>query len=429
MKLSLKHLSGHRAACLVLAAVAWLSPAYALDASGLGANLPGLLAYAREHNPEFAAMRHEADAASQRVQASATLPDPVLRTELMDITRQGSTAPRLLPSQVGATRYTLMQSVPWYGKLDLQREAAEARVAQSGGQVAATWAELANSIKSVYAMHYYATASERLAQQTLELLDSLEQVAQIRYANSIGTQQDVIRVQVEKTMLRSELIALQNERHHTHARLNALLSRPVNDPLVESAQLRAMPPAAALDEAALLDRLAAKNPQLMVADAAILSAEKSRDLANLNRYPGFTLGVATTQAGSSVNSWDLMVELNIPLQQSSRRSQEREAEAMLAASTARKSALLNHVQSDLSENLSALDAARRTEALIATRLLPQAELTYQSALAGYETGKVEFAMLIESQKQILKSRQQQLQAQTDMQLRLADIEKLLGEEL
>jgi len=42
---------------------------------------------------------------------------------------------------------------------------------------------------------------------------------------------------------------------------------------------------------------------------------------------------------------------------------------------------------------------------------------------------VDFAMLIEAEKQILKARQQQLQAQTDMQLRLADIEKLLGEEL
>jgi cobalt-zinc-cadmium efflux system outer membrane protein len=117
------------------------------------------------------------------------------------------------------------------------------------------------------------------------------------------------------------------------------------------------------------------------------------------------------------------------LQQASRRSQEHEAEATLSASNARKEALLNQTRSDLAEALSALESARHTESLIATRLLPQADLTYQSALAGYETGKVEFATLIEAQKQILKSRQQQLQAQTDMQLRLADIEKLLGEEL
>jgi outer membrane protein TolC len=117
------------------------------------------------------------------------------------------------------------------------------------------------------------------------------------------------------------------------------------------------------------------------------------------------------------------------LQQSSRRSQEREAEAQLTASNLRKEALLNQTESDLSESLSALEAARHTESLITTQLLPQAELTYQSALASYETGKVDFAMLIDAQKQILKVRQQLLQAQTDMQLRLSEIEKLLGEEL
>lgn len=395
----------------------------------LGSDLNGLLSYAREHNPELAAARYESDAVQQRTESVGALPDPVLRTELLDITRQGTTGPNLLPGQGGGTRYLLMQSVPWFGKRDLQREVADAQASQANGQVAASWSDLATRIKSTYAMHYYATASEHLAQQTLTLLEGLETIAQTRYANGLGQQQDVIRVQVEKTMLRGELIALQNDAHHSHARLNALLSRPVNAPLAEPVQLRAMPPAAKLDEATLLERLRAQNPQLRIAEANIRSSEKSRDLAYVNRYPGFTLGVAPTQSGSTVKSWDLMVEFNIPLQQSSRRSQEHEAEAMLSATSARKEALLNQTQSDLSENLSALDSASRTESLVATRLLPQADLTYQSALAGYETGKVDFAMLIEAQKQILKSRQQQLQAQTDMQLRLADIEKLLGEEL
>ena len=405
----------------------WLAPASADEP--LGSNLGGLLDYAREHNPELAATRYEAEAAQQRTESASALPDPVLRTELMDITNQGSTSPRLLPSQTGGTRYLLMQTIPWFGKRDLQHEVADAQAAQANGQVAASWSDLATRIKQAYAMRYYATSSEQLAQQTLVLLDNLEQIARTRYANGLGQQQDVIRVQVEKTMLRSELIALQNEAHHTHARLNALLSRPVNAPLAEPAQLRAMPNAAKLDEAALQDRLRAQNPQLRIAEAGILSAEKSRDLAYVNRYPGFTLGVAPTQSGSTVKSWDLMLELNIPLQQSARRSQEREAEALLSASNSRKEAVLNQTQSDLSESLSALDGARQTEMLIASRLLPQADLTYQSALVGYQNGKVDFAMLIEAQKQILKARQQQLQAQTDMQLRLADIEKLLGDSL
>ncbi len=407
----------------------WLSPASASETPSLGSNLAGLLDYAREHNPELAATRYEAEAAQQRAVPAGALPDPVLRAELMDITNQGTTGPRLLPTQVGGVRYLLMQSVPWFGKRDLQRDVANAQVSQADGQVAASWAELSSRIKQTFAMHYLATASERLAQQTLVLLDDLEQIAHTRYANGLGTQQDVIRLQIEKTMLRSELIALQNERHHTHARLNTLLSRPLNAPLDEPAQPRGMPPAAKLDEQVLLDRLRVLNPQLRIAEANLRISEKSRDLAYANRYPGFTFGVAPTQAGSAVKSWDLMLEFNIPLQLSSRRSQERESEAMLSASNSRKEALLNQAQSDLSENLSALEAARRTEALISTRLLPQAQLIYQSALAAYETGKIDFAMLIEAQKQILNARQQHLQAVTDMQLRLADIEKLLGEEL
>ncbi|MDD5057669.1 MAG: TolC family protein [Sideroxydans sp.] len=383
----------------------------------LGGNLDGLLDYAREHNPGLAASRFEAEAAALRAEPADALPDPVLRIEPMDVTRQS-----------GETRFLLMQSVPWFGKRGLQREVAASKVAQADGQVSASWTELANRIKTAYAMLYFTVESERLAQQTLGLLDGLEQIARTRYSNGLASQQDVIQVQVEQTMLRGELIALQNERHHSHARLNALLSRPSNAALAEPKQLRAMPSVAELDEAAMLERLLARNPQLRIAEADIQSAEKNRELSRANRYPDFTLGIAPTRSGSAIKQWDLMLELNIPLQQSSRRAQEGEAAAMVSASNARKQALLDQMQSELSEALSALDSARRTESLIATRLLPQAELTYQSALAGYENGKVDFAMLVEAQKQILKAKQQQLQTQTDMQLRLADIEKLLGEE-
>lgn len=415
---------------LTMLCALWITQARAADEPLLGKNLAGLLDYAREHNPEFAASRYEADAAQQRVQSASALPDPVLRTELLDITNQGTNkGTSLLPSQVGSTRYTLLQSFPWFGKRDLQREVAEAQVAQTDGQMTATWADLSSSIKSAYAQYYYWSGSERLARETLELLNSLEQVAQTRYANGLGPQQEVIRAQVEQTGLRGELIDLDNESHNIQARLNTLLSRPAMTALAEPASLRPLPAPAQLDYTALEQKLLARNPQLLIADARIKAAEKSRDLAYNNRFPGFTLGVAPTQSGGAIKTWDLMVELNIPLQQGSRRSQEYEAESMLEASGARKKALLNLMLSDLSESISSLETARRTESLTATQLLPQAELNYQSASAGYETGKVDFAILLDAQRQILKARQQQLKAQLEEQLRLAEIERLLGEEL
>lgn len=396
----------------------------------LGGDVQGLLNYAREHNPEFAATRHEADAAAQRVVSAEALPDPVLRTELMDFTNQGSNrGASLLPSQAGATRYLLMQSVPWFGRRDLQRGVAEAQSGQARGQTSATWAALAGNIKSVYAQYYYLAGSEKLTRETLTLMNSLEQVAQTRYAHGLAAQQDVIRAQLEQTDLRAELLELENMQHHMQGRLNVLLSRPSMAVLLQPAQLRSIPAAARLNLTSLNEKLRARNPQLQMADAGITEAEQSRALAYNNRYPGFTLGVAPTQSGNSVRSWDLMVEFNIPLQQGSRRSQEREAESRLAASSARREALLNRMLADLSESVSGLDTAQRTESLLVTRLLPQTELTYQAALAGYETGRVDFASLLEAQRQILKARRQQLKSQLEAQLRLSEIESLLGEEL
>jgi hypothetical protein len=65
MKFFLKYLSGRCAVRLVLMLLcaAWLLPADAVEERGLGADLAGLLEYAREHNPELAASRFEADAA------------------------------------------------------------------------------------------------------------------------------------------------------------------------------------------------------------------------------------------------------------------------------------------------------------------------------------------------------------------------------
>jgi cobalt-zinc-cadmium efflux system outer membrane protein len=406
----------------------WLIPA---AAAPLGSDVASLLNYASEHNPELAAMRHEADAAAQREQPAGALPDPVLRAELMDITNRGTNrGASLLPSQVGSTRYRLMQSVPWFGKRDLKREVAEAGADQAQGRTATTWAELSAQIKSAYAQYYYVSGSQKITRELLDLLVQMEKVAQVRYANGLAAQQDAVRAQVEQTVMKTELVALDNTRRQIEAQLNALLSRPVPLPLAVPERLRSIPAAASLENyTALENRIREHNPDLFVDEAGVSAAEKNRALVYKNRYPDFAVGISPTQFGSVVRQWDVMVELNVPLQQETRRSQERESEAMLAAARARKEATANRVLSALAENLSGLDAAQRTEQLGASGLLPQAKVTFESALSGYQNGKVDFATLLDAARQILKARLDVLKAQADAQMRLAQIEQLLGAEL
>ncbi len=406
------------APCLVLA-----------DEQVPGATLESLLSVAKERNPEFGAMRHEALAATERVLAAGALMDPRLKVELQDITKAGEQSPTVLPANVGATAYTLTQELPWFGKRDLKRDLASLEVDAAQGRARQTWAELTARVKSLFIQRYLVQTSQRLVEGNLDLMLQLEKVLQVRYAGGLAAQQDITRIHVEHTGMRAELVALAAEWRQTQLRLNTLLARATDAPLAPPLALRVLPERVKLDYAALSEQLRAANPQLFVATKLVKSAEKARELAYKSRYPDFTVGLNAMQRQSSFKEWGLMVELNLPIRDGLLRSQERESEAMLAVARARQEAAANQALADLSDNLVALDAARETEHLMSYSLMPQADLTWRAALAGYEHGKADFATLLDAQRQIRAAGQSRLKAQVEAQMRLVEIERLIGEDL
>lgn len=419
----------HYAFVALLTACA-LSPALAeesvpLSSSGpLGATVQELLAWADQNNLELGAARHETDAVAARVETAGALDDPMFRLELQGIDRNN---PNLLPNKVGSTKYTVLQSFPLWGKRGLQREVAQAEFSQAKGKNAVSVAEVHTQIKTAFAMYYQTQHTARLSGEVLQLMRDLERVAQARYTHGLAPQQDVIKAQLEQTVLKSELIALEEEEHHARTRLNLALNRPSYAALVEARALRPLPPV--LDAVVLEQRILAASPFLATQAAQVDAAEKTRQLTEKNRYPDLTLGISPIQRGNRLDSWDAMFEINIPLQQDSRRAREREAASTLAASRSRQQFLVNQVQAEFRESLAALGSARKQANLLKTALLPQSELALQSAMIGYQTGKVDFAALLEAQRQIKKARLDYLKVRVDQELRLTEIERLLGEEL
>lgn len=417
---------------LALSALILPGPAAADDVSGNmppGAGVRELLQWADTHNPELAAMRFEIDAANERVVPAGALPDPVLRAELQDFAGPG--APdgfNPLPGKGGGTKYTLTQSFPLWGKRDLRKEIAMAEAGQAAGRRQSTVAEIHARIKGAYAQYYQAVELTRLNEEILGLLGDLEAVTQVRYAGGLAPQQDVIRAQVEKTTLRAEIISLETERHHAMIKLNTALGRPQHAQLAEPRSLRRVPPEK-LDAATLQEKLSRANPLLATQSARIAAADANRRLVEKNRYPDVTLGIAPTQRGGSIDRWEAMIEVNIPIRLDSRRAQENEAGAMLAAAQQRQLAIANQVTGELQETLASFETAEKQERLLADTLLPQAELTFRSALAGYEAGKVDFATLLDAQRAIKRTRQDRLKIQVEQELRISDIERMVGEEL
>lgn len=410
----------------VCCALFTVAPVYAGESAELpfGASLPAMLDWLDQHHPEIQAMQQESLAAMARVTPAGALPDPMFRMELQDIDRSN---PTLAPNKVGSTKYSFIQSLPWWGKRDLQRGVAESEAKRVGTQVAQTRNELRARLKVGYAQFFYSHTAARVNQELAEIAARLEQVAQTRYANGLAPQQDALKAQLEKTSLSAERLSLASEIRQVEARLNVLLLRPVNAQLTPPLALPGLDKG--LPSADLASLALQRNPQIQSQNAQIESAQASRKLADSNRYPDFALGIAPIQTGNRVEKFEVMLEMNLPLRWDVRNAQRDEAGAMLAAAESRKNAAEQQLRGDIEEARSAYLLAQSQQQLLSNTLLPQAQLTFRSALAGYENGKVDFTTVLDSIRQIRQLRLDLARNQKEQLTRQAELEKWIGEEL
>src|SRR5258708_6704879 len=127
-------------------------------ALAMGASLGELVAMARRLNPEIAAARLDADAASARADGAGRLPDPMV-TVFSDQNRNRNGG--VIPSTFGNWTYTVQQTFPLGGRRGLQREVAAAEARQAMGRQRAIDAELVRRVKMAFADLYQNGATAR----------------------------------------------------------------------------------------------------------------------------------------------------------------------------------------------------------------------------------------------------------------------------
>ena len=175
-------------------------------------------------------------------------------------------------------------------------------------------------------------------------------------------------------------------------------------------------------------RARSSAPELQIEAGQIAAAEQARDLAYRERYPDFAVGLTNNRPRTGEDSWDLMLEVEIPLQQGRRRSQEREAEHRREAALARLRASDASLAGRLGETRAAYLAELGRAELLGGTLLPQARANLDAAVADYETGRIDFGTLIEAETQILETRLRLLDANVAAAQRLAELEMLVSGE-
>jgi outer membrane protein TolC len=210
--------------------------------------------------------------------------------------------------------------------------------------------------------------------------------------------------------------------------------RPPRTPIRLPADLELAGSAVALagiEELALVSR-----PELKGAEEEIQRSERMYELADKNRkFPDFMLGWDYMRMPTEMKQKDryaAMVNITIPFSPWTigRRNYEiEESLAEIRAARAGREMMRVAALKEVGESQAKLVSARRSLELYKEAILLQAELTFRSALAAYQTGRVEFVSLLEAQRSLREARMGYFKAQANVLQSLADLERAVGKDL
>jgi outer membrane protein TolC len=263
------------------------------------------------------------------------------------------------------------------------------------GQVRDAWWQLMSLDRSI-----------EIVDQNQQLMRDFVEIAQTKYKVGSGLQQDVLLAQLELSRLLDHELRLRGMRHAAQADLNAMLDRPadwlINLPLTPpNRRLPELPP-----EAQLLQRAGDDRALIDVQRDLVEAARKRLNLARKDYYPDFRLGIGygdrqgfdTFRGTGRSDFLSVMLSINVPIYSGSkqRKAVEQRTHEMSRQKYALNSALRS-VQSSIARNLAGYQAARDQVILLETAIIPQAQQTVASMLAGYQVNQVDFLNLVNTQ--------------------------------
>lgn len=384
--------------------------------------LEQLLQQAGEQSPMLRAMHAESEARRQQIRMARAWEDPMLGIEWRDI---DSGQPTLAPTAVGSMRYSLRQTLPRFGERALKTKIAEGGLHQALAETDDSRSNLFADIRRSWADAWQAEEAQRINEQLQHLLAQMEAASRQRYSLGMGSQADVIRLQSELSMLRSEKLQWQSALQRARARLAALLGLPATQLPTSDFALPALAPLPGASQ--WMQRMEAGNARLQQLRHEVQTAGAQQELAALNGQPRVTLGAAAIQMERRVPMVEVMLELQLPLQQGVLRAERDEAGAMKLRAQARVQAQLQMLEGEVNAMLAMHAGARAQQDLLEGTLQPQAELALQTALASYQAGRGEFAMLLEAQQQLRRLRQMRLMTQFEQFQAWIGLQQLAGE--
>ena len=388
--------------------------------------LSELLAEAEKNSPQIEAARQGWQAAKQVRTQVSTLPDPQFNLQHVSV---GSPRPfaGYTNSDFAYIGLGVSQDIPYPGKLRLKGEIARRDADVSQQQVESVRRAVLAELKAAYFQLAYLSKTLTILEQDGELLKQVEQAADARYRSGLGTQQDVLQAQLQKTKLLREIAMHHLQVGKLEAQIKQLLNRSQGSPDIETADLTETPLAQNYDD--LLAAAQAQNPELARAQKMIEKQSLQVDLARKDFYPDFNVQYMwqRTDPTQFRAYYMLSFGVRVPIYRGRKQRPElAQAEAERLRARSEFQAQSQQVASELRSQY--VIAQQTSEVLKIHRegLSPQARSEFQAGLAAYQSNKQAFQALLTAFLDVLHLDEDYWQNVAEYETAIARLEQLTG---
>jgi cobalt-zinc-cadmium efflux system outer membrane protein len=387
--------------------------------------LAKLVKEAQANNPQVLAARRAWQAAAQVPSQVSTLPDPQVMVQ--DVSA-GTPIPFWDYNTVQMTfiGFGVSQSLPYPGKLRLRGEVARRHADSLGDRLESVRRSVAEQVKTTYYRLSYVQKTLEILGRDRSLIDQMEKIADARYRVGQGSQQDVLKAQLERTKLLRDTVETRQQQGTLEAQLKTLLNRPPESADIVAETMTETTLTYTSDE--LLSLVRTGNPEVSTRQQIVRSKSLGVELAKKDFLPDFNVAYMWQHTATPFpDRYSLSFGVKIPIYHSRRQNPElAQAAEELNQSRREYEAQVQQTYFQVKDQYLAADTSAKVLKIYREGLIPQATATFQAGLAAYQVGHEDFQSLLGSFLDVLNLDKEYWRTLADHEGALARLERLTG---
>ncbi|QDT05155.1 Outer membrane efflux protein [Rubripirellula lacrimiformis] len=380
-------------------------------------------------HPKILAARQRVAAATNVIPQANALPDPTFNNTFWPL---HDNAIQTAAGRV-ANQMSVNQMVPFPDKLKTKAVIASREVQIAQTEVEAIAREITESVRLAYYEVWFATRAIDIIEETKGLVADLTDVAEARYRSG-GSQQDVLRAQLETDRLDEQLITLARQKLVAQADLATLLQQPVGILPEATDELSITDTPQQIEELIALAEQC--NPKLRGLAWEIQRDRDKERLACLQQYPDFSVGLnwglvsdnhdVLSPVANGNDQLSVSFGTTLPIWREKINAGVREAAHRRSSTTRRLEAERDELYGKIRRLIVQADALVEQRNIYEERIIPRTEDTLKLSIADYRGKRTDFFTLIETYRELLMFETQLARIDATLAGTIAQLDRTVG---